>query len=217
MTAAGICTLDGLVGRDFRCIVADPPWEMGKMGKGRDMRPGRVYQIGHNIKTPYPTMTLAEIEAMPVADLADEAAHLWLWTTNKTLEDGFKVMRAWGFKYLAPIHWIKPAGIGAWFVHVSQTCLFGYKGKCVFPLARYRRNVIQTGPPKRHSEKPEEAFTLIESVSPGPRLELFARRARPGWTVWGNEVEANPAVRGDRKAGVPCTGVVGSLNQEDGK
>jgi N6-adenosine-specific RNA methylase IME4 len=168
---------------------------MGKMGKGRDMRPGRVVPVGGDqIKTPYPTMPLAEIEAMPVSDLADEAAHLWLWTTNKTLEDGFKVMRAWGFKYLAPIHWIKPAGIGAWFVHVSQTCLFGYKGKCVFPLERYKRNVIQTGPPKRHSEKPEAAFALIEAVSPGPRIELFARRARPGWTVWGNEVEANSAI-----------------------
>jgi N6-adenosine-specific RNA methylase IME4 len=95
-------------------------------------------------------MTLAEIEAMPVANLADEAAHLWLWTTNKTLEDGFKVMRAW----------------------------------------RYKRNVILTGPPKRHSEKPEAAFVLIESVSPGPRLELFARRPSPGWTVWGNDVNA---------------------------
>ena len=185
----------GLPNGKFRCIVADPPWEMGTMGKGRDTRPGRVVPIGGDqIKTPYPTMTIAEIEAMPIADLADDAAHLWLWTTNKTLEDGFRVMRAWGFKYLAPIHWVKPAGIGAWFIHVSQTCLFGYKGKCVFPLGRYKRNVMQMGTPKRHSEKPDCTYDYIEAISPGPRLELFARRQRLGWTVWGNEVpcKANP-------------------------
>jgi len=182
--------IEHLVGREFRTIVADPPWKYGrKMGTGKDMRPGRKYKIGHNIETPYDVMTTDEICAMPVGECAAQACHLWLWTTNRHLEDGFRVMRAWGFKYLTPIHWVKPAGIGAWFVNVSQTVLFGYKEKCVFPLERYKRNVIQTGPPKKHSQKPEEAFTLIESVSPNPRLELFARRGRVGWTCWGNEVE----------------------------
>ena len=188
--------LDSLVGLSgFRCIVADPPWKYaGMLGKCTDSRPGRKYYNGADqIASPYPTMTSAEIDAMPVADLAEDDCHLWLWTTNAHLEDGFRVMRAWGFKYLAPIHWVKPSGVGRWFVHRTQTILFGYRRKCRFPLARFRPNIFQTGNPPRHSEKPEAAFALIEAVSPGPRLELFARRARPGWTVWGNEVEANAA------------------------
>ena len=66
--------------------------------------------------------------------------------------------------------------------------LFGYRAKCRFPLARYRPNLFHSGDPKRHSEKPDAAYELVESVSPGPRLELFARRVRNGWATWGNEV-----------------------------
>ena len=174
----------------FKTIVADPPWKYAnRMGTGRDLRKGRKYKIGHNIGVSYDSMTLEDICSLPVEGCADEACHLWLWTTNRHLECGFRVMEAWGFKYLTPIHWVKPAGIGAWFINVSQTVLFGYKGKCKFPLERYKRNVIMTGPPKRHSEKPEEVFDLIESISPPDRLEIFARKERPGWTTIGNEID----------------------------
>lgn len=136
----------------------------------------------------YPTMTVEEICAMDVGALAADDCHLWLWTTNQHLADGFRVMEAWGFRYLAPIHWIKPSGIGCWFVHRTQTILFGYRKRCRFDAARYRPNIFQTGDPKRHSEKPDASYELIESISAGPRLEIFARRRRPGWHVWGNEV-----------------------------
>jgi len=136
-------------------------------------------------------MTLGEIKALPVERIAADGCHLWLWTTNAFLRDGFDVMDAWGFRYLAPVHWIKPSGMGNWFINRTQTILFGYRKPCRMGDGRYSPNIIISSSPKRHSEKPEEAFTLIEAVSPGPRLELFARRARPGWTVWGNEVEAN--------------------------
>lgn len=139
----------------------------------------------------YPTMSVDQICAMPVGDLAEDDCHLWLWTTNQHLRDGFRVMEAWGFKYLAPIHWVKPSGIGCWFIHRTQTVLFGYRKRCKFPLARYRPNVLTSGDPKRHSQKPEESFQLIESISPGPRLELFARQRRHGWSAWGNEVESD--------------------------
>jgi len=170
----------------FRCIVADPPWPFKGTGtmKGAHHKRG-----GFKIVAPYQTMTHAEIEAMPVGDMATEDCHLWLWTDNADLHHGFHVMQAWGFKYLAPVHWIKPTGYGCWWIHRTQTILFGYRSKCRFPLARFRPNLIHAGVPKRHSEKPEEAFALIESVSPGPRLELFARRARPGWTTIGNEAD----------------------------
>jgi len=167
----------------YRTIVADPPWSLTMAGQRKREKEGRKPDA-----LPYSTMTIEEICAMPVANLAVEDCHLWLWTTNQHLEDGFRVMREWGFKYLAPVHWIKPTGMGNWFVHRTQTMLFGYRKKCKFPLARYRPNIIQTGDPKRHSEKPEESYELIEAVSPEPRLELFARNRRDGWTSWGNEI-----------------------------
>lgn len=170
----------------YLTILADPPWQQGGMSggryKSRAKRP-RTLQ--------YPTMTLSELSALPVADMAAPAAHLWLWTTNQFLRAGFDLMAAWGFKYLAPIHWIKPSGLGNWFVHRSQTLLFGYKERCLFPLARYRPNVLMTSVPAKHSQKPSESYELIESVSPGPRLELFARAPREGWHVWGNEVTSD--------------------------
>lgn len=132
---------------------------------------------------------------MPVEAHAAPDCHLWLWTTNSHLEAGFQVMRAWGFRYLAPLHWIKPSGVGNWFVHRTQTILFGYREQCRFPLRRYAPNILQDGKdPVRHSQKPEEFFRLVESVSPGPRLELFARVRREGWDAFGNEVPDSVAL-----------------------
>ena len=166
----------------FRCIVADPPWPQPMTGSWK-REPKRAKRL------PYPTMSMDEIKGLQVGGIAEQDAHLWLWTTNAFLEDGFAVLRAWGFRYLAPVHWIKPAGTGFWFVNRTQTILFGYRERCRFPLGRFRPNLFTSSNPPRHSEKPEEAFALIESVSPGPRLELFARRARPGWTTIGNEAD----------------------------
>ena len=138
-------------------------------------------------------MTLDEIAALNVEQFAAEGCHLWLWTTNRFIAAGFEIMARWGFTYLAPIHWIKPSGFGNYFIHRTQTILFGYYKKCRFPLERYLPNIFEANA-KRHSQKPNEAYTLIESVSPEPRLELFARPLSPmfpnrkGWSVWGNEI-----------------------------
>lgn len=165
----------------YRCIVADPPCPEGMSNAyqaTRYRRPGVL---------PYPTMALAAIKALPVASFAEDGAHLWLWTTNSHLRAAFDVMEAWGFRYLTTITWVKPSGLGNYFVSRTQHCLFGYREKCRFPLKRFAPNIIHAAP-KRHSEKPEAFYELCESVSPGPRLELFARRMRLGWDVWGNEV-----------------------------
>lgn len=166
--------------------MADPPWQLTMRGKRKRAKEPRLPDA-----LPYPTMTLEEICALPVGELAADDCHLWLWTTNQHLPDGFRVMQAWGFRYLAPVHWIKPSGVGNWFVHRTQTILVGYRTRCRFERARYRPNVVMTGDPKRHSEKPEETYALIEAVSSEPRLELFARRKRPGWQSWGNEVASD--------------------------
>lgn len=167
----------------FKCLLSDPPWNLTMRGKrNRSKEPNLPASLA------YPTMTLDEICSLKVGELCDDDCHLWLWTTNQHLRDGFKVMDAWGFKYLAPVHWVKPSGVGNWFIHRTQTILFGYKNKCRFEKSRYRPNLILTGDPKRHSEKPEEAYTLIESISGEPRLEMFSRKKREGWKSWGNEV-----------------------------
>jgi N6-adenosine-specific RNA methylase IME4 len=169
----------------YRCILADPPWRQTMTGKRSRSKGGVAESL------PYQTMSLEAIKSLTVSKFADTGTHLWLWTTNEFLRDGFEVMDAWGFKYLAPIHWVKPSGIGNWFVHRSQTLLFGYKRLCKFPLKRYQPNIIISGDPVRHSAKPEAAYSYIESISPGPRLELFARQKREGWDVWGNEVNSD--------------------------
>lgn len=164
----------------YRTIYADPPWQQPTVGRFKDPRHSRPAGL------PYPTMPLASIRALPVANFADDAAHLWLWTTNAYLPHAFGVMEAWGFTYLAPITWVKPSGLGAWFIHRTEHLLFGYRGRCVFPMARYRPTVLFASR-KRHSRKPDAVIDLIESVSPGPRLELFAREQRLGWDTWGDE------------------------------
>lgn len=170
----------------YLTILADPPWPQTSGGR-------RLRKREPPLRTslPYQAMSIEQIKSLPIGELAEESAHLWLWTTNQHLETGFSIMAAWGFKYLSPIHWIKPSGQGSWFINRTQTLLFGYKKKCVFPLARYRPNIISTGDPLRHSQKPEASFILIEAISPGPRLELFARQRRRGWSAWGNEVESD--------------------------
>lgn len=174
----------------YKTILADPPWQQTMTGKYKAVKNQRPERI------PYPTMSVDEIARLPIGDFAELDCHLWLWTTNQFIEAGFRVMRAWGFKYLAPIHWVKPSGTGNYFVHRTQTVLFGYRQRCVFPLRRYAQNVLEIrANPKRHSEKPDATYEYIEAISPGPRLELFARRRRPGWDIWGNEVESDIQVR----------------------
>jgi N6-adenosine-specific RNA methylase IME4 len=173
----------------YRTIVADPPWPQQTVGKFRGKHSAPP-------KLPYPTMTLDAIKALPVADYAAPDAHLWLWTTNAHLFDAFDVLRAWGFTYLTTITWVKPSGFGAWFASTTQHCLFGYREKCVFPGRRYAPTHFHAAP-KRHSAKPEQFYQLAEEVSAPARLELFARRRRLGWDVWGNEVESTIALAAD--------------------
>ena len=169
--------------KKYRTIVVDPPWNQGMTGKWQ-RRPNRATEL------PYQVMSLQEISALPVGELAADDCHLWLWTTNQFLRDGFDIMLAWGFKYLAPITWVKPSGIGNWFIHRTQVCLFGYRHSCKFDGKRYLPNIIEA-PAGKHSAKPEASYKYIESVSAEPRLELFARKERHGWDVWGNEVQCS--------------------------
>lgn len=176
----------------YKTILADPPWAMKTCGeyKRRGEQPRGL---------PYGTMMLDDILRIPVSDLAETGAHLWLWVTNQFIEQGFQVMKAWGFTYLAPITWVKASGFGNYFVHRTEHILFGYKDRCIFNKARYVSNVYFWDRAKagKHSRKPLQSIELIESISEAPRLELFARPMTPlfpkieGWHYWGNEIESD--------------------------
>ena len=177
-------------GRKFKTILADPPWRFqNRTGK---MAPE------HRRLSRYDTMELADIMALPVADVAANPAHLYLWVPNALLPEGLAVMKAWGFDYKSNIVWHKirkdggsdGRGVGFYFRNVTELCLFGIRGKNARTLQPGRTQVNLLGTRKReHSRKPDEAYDIIEACSPGPRLELFARGERKGWTSWGNQAE----------------------------
>jgi N6-adenosine-specific RNA methylase IME4 len=164
----------------YRTIVADPPWHYPHG------HPGRDNQIL------YDTMSIGELCELPVSDLADQSAHLYLWTTNEHLRYAFQVLGAWGFTFKNVIVWCKPGlGMGGTFRNSHELVLLGERGKC--ELRRRDVGTWHVFPnPKQNSAKPEGFLDLVESVSHPPYLEMFARRHRLGWDVWGDE-SANTA------------------------
>ena len=143
-------------------------------------------------------MSLDEICDLPVEGAAADPAHLYLWVPNALLPDGLRVLAAWGFEYKSNLVWHKirkdggsdGRGVGFYFRNVTELCLFGVRGKNARTLQPGRTQVNLVGTRKReHSRKPDEMYDVIEACSPGPRLELFARGEREGWTAWGNQAE----------------------------
>jgi N6-adenosine-specific RNA methylase IME4 len=175
-------------GRRFGTILADPPWQFtNRTGK---MAPE------HKRLSRYRTMTLGDIAALPVAQVAAPTSHLYLWVPNALLPEGLAVLQAWGFEYKSNIVWHKirkdggpdGRGVGFYFRNVTELILFGVRGKNARTLAAGRRQVNFLATRKReHSRKPDEQYELIEACSMGPFLELFARGVRPNWAAWGNE------------------------------
>ncbi|XEY15319.1 MT-A70 family methyltransferase (plasmid) [Azospirillum sp. HJ39] len=170
--------------------MADPPWRFVN-------RTGKVAPE-HRRLSRYGTMTVEAICALPVADIAAPPAHLYLWVPNALLPEGLQVMRSWGFEYKTNLVWHKlrkdggsdGRGVGFYFRNVTELLLFGVRGKKARTLDAGRTQVNYLGTRKReHSRKPDEQYDLIEACSPGPYLELFARGARPNWTVWGNQAD----------------------------
>lgn len=191
------CPLDRLVipHGGFRTIVADPPWQYGKWGKASDTPAARKKfpngQWEKDFSLPYIFMTVREITALPVAVIAADDCDLYLWTTQKYLPDSFDVMKAWGFKYCQTLTWCKAprgAGQGGLYCPTTEFLLLGRKGRMPTGKKRIDSTWWQMTRTRKHSQKPEEFQDMIETVSNGPRLEMFARRPRDGWTVWGNEV-----------------------------
>ena len=176
----------------FATILADPPWQFQN-------RTGKVAPE-HRRLLRYPTMELQEIIDLPVGDFAAARSHLYLWVPNALLMEGLRVMKAWGFTYKANVVWYKirkdggpdGRGVGFYFRNVTELVLFGVRGSMrTLKAGRTQVNILATRK-REHSRKPDEIYDIIESCSPAPYLELFARFRRAGWMQWGNEdVERN--------------------------
>lgn len=163
----------------YRTIVADPPWPMKKIV--REVRPNQVVALD------YPTMSLGEIGALPVQSFAEEDAHLYLWTTHKYLPAAFGIAAAWGFRYECLFTWIKPVGFTPFsWMRSTEFALFCRRGNLPLKVLGKRLDLVATAH-RPHSRKPEAFLDIVETVSPGPYLEIFARRNRLGWDTWGNE------------------------------
>ena len=166
--------------RRYRTVLTDPPWDIEQRGSWGAVR--------H-----YAVMPTEAICALRVDRLAAEDAHLWLWVTNAGLHAGRGVMEAWGFTYRSCLTWIKPRiGLGAYLRNHTEHLLLGTRGKA--PVAFRGQGTWFYAPLQEHSHKPEEQYAIIERCSAGPYIELFARRHRPGWDVWGNEVTCDVAL-----------------------
>lgn len=173
----------------YRTIVADPPWYYPKTG-GYSWRAGLPSGASSNSGMDYPLMTLDAIAALPVHELAEPEAHLYLWTTQRYLLDAHRVAEAWGFTPKKVLVWCKPptgfAMGGTEFGSCCEFVIFAKQGR--LPLQnRVPRDWWEWSRSGGHSAKPEAFLDLVEQVSPGPYLELFARRQRLGWDTWGNE------------------------------
>jgi N6-adenosine-specific RNA methylase IME4 len=166
----------------FPLIYADPPWRYDFCPDDADA-----------IENRYPTMALADICALPVSDAALDDCVLLLWATSPKLEEGFQVIKAWGFTYRTCAVWDKDwLGQGYFFRQRHELLLVATRGNVPVPVPQNRPPSIFTERRTVHSRKPEIAYSLVEQMYPElPKLELFARQQRPGWTVWGNQVRAN--------------------------
>jgi N6-adenosine-specific RNA methylase IME4 len=189
----------------FGTILADPAWPyrspravVGNGGRGNPHGHAKhITQV--DASAHYPLMALEEIKRLPVKEVAADAAHLYLWATNAFVDEAHDVARAWGFEPKTLLTWVKVkrdrSGVsmktGYWYRSATEHIVFGVRGS-----QRLLGPAVSTAfllPRLPHSEKPEFFYKLIEQQSPGPYLELFARRLRPGWDAWGNQIE--PTIR----------------------
>lgn len=202
----------------FATVVADPPWDYSRKLSGggtsgyspvHHSRGGNRGAANH-----YGTLSLDELSQLPVRDVVAEKAHLYLWTTGAFIVEAHQLAEAWGFSPKGVVPWVKVKknaakhiqqangdlhaavrmGMGLYLRWASEFVVFAVKGK--LPTLRHDVNGVVFAERQAHSEKPDELYKLIEAVSPEPRLELFARARRPGYQVWGNEVdERKPSLR----------------------
>lgn len=161
--------------KKYKTILIDPPWPIP----------------GDRNKVPYPVMPIAEIARMPIEDLMDKDCMVFLWTTNNMIEEALAIIRGWRLNYKTMITWCKNYGLGRPPYVATEHLIMATKGQPLRPHTQEGEerilNWFSTSAKPKHSQKPIEAYEIIEAISEGPGLELFARSAREGWDCWGNE------------------------------
>lgn len=180
-------------GPPYRALMVDPPWSYRNAWRTRRGNRGHYAgaksepRRGPGAAANYATLEVAEIARLPVGEWADVDAHLYLWSPNAHLEAAHELARAWGFQPVTLITWCKTKiGMGVYFRATTEQIVFAVRGSL-----RTKRRDLPThfvAPRGRHSEKPDAAYELVEAASPGPYIDVFARRQRPGWAVYGDEV-----------------------------
>lgn len=173
--------------KKYGAVYADPPWTFRTWSpKGMDRSAERHY----------PCMSLADIKALPVQNIAADDCALFLWAIDPMLPQALEVMSAWGFTFkTVGFYWVKQnksadgfsTGLGYWSRANPEQCLLGTRGSPKRLAKNVRRLVLS--PRGSHSEKPHEVAQRIERLVSGPFIELFARNGRVGWDVWGNEAQ----------------------------
>jgi N6-adenosine-specific RNA methylase IME4 len=185
----------GLPRNRFSLIYADPPWRFQVYNEAT----GSSRAASNH----YAVMDLADICALPVGDyLAARDAALFLWCTAPFLEKAFDVIAAWGFKYSSNLVWTKDKlGTGFWCRSQHEHLLIARRGKFRAPKPADRPSSVIQAPRREHSRKPDEVYSIIEQAYPElPKIELFARCARPGWTAWGDEAPTTTQDKQNRLA-----------------
>lgn len=191
-------------GLECGTILADPPWQFAN-------RTGKMAPE-HRRLSRYATLTLPEIKSIPVGLAAASRCHLYLWVPNALLQEGLEVMEAWGFTYKTNLVWHKVRkdggpdgrGVGFYFRNTTELVLFGAKGRLrTLEAGRRQVNIVKSRK-REHSRKPDEMYQLIETCSPGPYLELFARgKFSDHWRVWGDQAQDyTPRCPARRRRGV---------------
>lgn len=166
----------------YQTIVIDPPWQMEKIL--REVAPN---QVGFE----YPTMTTEQIKDFPIpAEVADTDCHLFMWTTQKYLPSALEILEAWGFRYVFTMVWHKPGGFQPFNLpqYNCEFVVYGRKGTPEFVDLKAFPTCFDA-PRREHSRKPDEFYSLIERVAPGPRIDIFSREKRDGFDQYGNETE----------------------------
>jgi N6-adenosine-specific RNA methylase IME4 len=163
----------------YPVICADPPW-----------RYEQAVTATRAIENHYPTMAVEDIVALPCP--ADDDAVLFLWATNPKLIEAMQVMQAWGFEYRTNIVWVKDRpGMGYYARGQHELLLIGRRGSFPVPDPEDRPSSVLEAPRQQHSQKPDSSYALIERMYPAhKKLEMFSRRPRAGWDVWGNQAAA---------------------------
>ena len=173
----------------FGAILLDPPWRfMNRTGK---------VAPEHRRLARYKTLSVPELEQLPVGKLAKPASHIYLWCPNALLSEGLYLLKAWGFTYKTNLIWYKVRkdggpdgrGVGFYFRNVTEMVLFGVKGNLRTLAPGRRQTNIVVHRKREHSWKPPTLYRIIEDCSPAPLVELFARERRLGWEQWGDQVD----------------------------